>query len=76
LSPLTPIGSRWNDSSRSNKWYQSQEVMGSNCGSVIVREGFLGHNAAPCDRFKKSLGGRDVEVYKKFEFVSLNTNWF
>ncbi|KAI8557050.1 hypothetical protein RHMOL_Rhmol05G0304100 [Rhododendron molle] len=27
---------------RSDKWYQSQEVMGSSRGSVIVREGLLG----------------------------------
>ncbi|KAI8550766.1 hypothetical protein RHMOL_Rhmol06G0132900 [Rhododendron molle] len=27
---------------RSDKWYQSQDVMGSSRGSVIVREGLLG----------------------------------
>ncbi|KAI8572206.1 hypothetical protein RHMOL_Rhmol01G0180100 [Rhododendron molle] len=27
---------------RFDKWYQSQEVMGLSCGSVIVREGLLG----------------------------------
>ncbi|KAI8560484.1 hypothetical protein RHMOL_Rhmol04G0259600 [Rhododendron molle] len=27
---------------RSDKWYQSQEVMGSSYGSVIMREGLLG----------------------------------
>ncbi|KAI8538930.1 hypothetical protein RHMOL_Rhmol09G0141600 [Rhododendron molle] len=27
---------------QSDKWYQSQEVMGSSRGSVIVREGLLG----------------------------------
>ncbi|KAI8530172.1 hypothetical protein RHMOL_Rhmol11G0035000 [Rhododendron molle] len=27
---------------RSDKWYQSQDVMGSSRGSAIVREGLLG----------------------------------
>jgi hypothetical protein len=42
----------------------------------IGHKGLLGYNAAPYDRFKNKLAGRDVEVHKRLEFVSLNTNWF
>jgi hypothetical protein len=48
--------------------------MGLSRGSIIVRDGLLGHNAAPCDRSKYSPHGHDIEVHKRIMFVFLNTN--
>jgi hypothetical protein len=50
--------------------------MGSSHENLIVRERLFGHYTAPYVRSKNKPVGHDVEVHKKFEFVSLNINWF
>jgi hypothetical protein len=58
-------------SSLSDRWYQSPEVMKLSRRILIVREGLLGHNIAPCDRLKTGMLGAMARSIKDLNLSPL-----
>jgi hypothetical protein len=58
--------------SLSDKWYQSPEVMKLSHRILIVREGLLRHNIAPCDHLKTGMLGTMARSIKDLSLPPLH----